>query len=511
MGTHRLGAAVTLAVCAALVVLTACGGKGQPTTSPDQPSDRPTTAEAAVAKYGPAAVKDPKTTYQSDVVFIDKGLEAIRSVSPSGLIWTLDPKAKGVSDLEIGKIMYASQFALGRVLDVREKGEDVQVVVAPVLLNEVVKDGVIKVDQGLDLSQATFNTYPDSPGVFTDQSGGEGEGEGASPEPTTPRSRELPERITLPAMQAAAKPAGVRPFRAKPKTTSGELTIGPWVMELMKESEDVITLKFQRAGTVNDMAVQGSGSLQLHWKDPHVRANMPISGGEVSSSSSFALEGLDQITGKWQFGGKENSRARIEIPVDVTLAQATIGALPVAAVLKVKVIIAFGITAKKTVMNGDISYQIHGPLRTGSMPNATTAGSFLDKVTSVAIGPWGLQVSAEFKLILGAGVPSLLGGVFGKVVFSVGVAGSGSMNIRDCTSGTVRMTGSVGYGVNISPEAMQDEKTKDIFDKLLTQRGKDLWEKIKAKLEVERTTWTSEDLVLAEDYLPKVPVCKPDA
>ncbi|MBM7791261.1 hypothetical protein [Tenggerimyces flavus] len=506
MGTSRLRVVAALTTCAALVVLTACGGGNQPTTTdqPNQPNQpgNPTTQSEAVARYGLPAVKDPKTTYQPDVVFIDNGPEAIRSVAPNGLVWTLDAGARGVSDLEPGKIMFASQRAVGRVMDVRKNGGDVQVDLAPVLVNEIVKDGVIKVDSPLDLNAMTFDASPEAPGAFTDLS----KSATASPTPTSPRSRQLPERITLPALRPAAMVQGGLPLRA-PNTSSAKVTLGNWEAQLKKDNPNEVSLQLLRSGKLGGETVRGGITVKLKWSNPHVQVNMPISNGQVSKSSSYSLSGLEAISGGWEFGGLEQSKGRLEIPIDAPFGPAFAGGVPVSAVIKAKAIVTFGITSKKSVVTGQITHPISGPIGTGSAPKASTLGKLLDEVHNVAVGPLGVVFAFEFKVIVGVGLPQFISGIYGKMVVSWGMTHSGGLGVAMCDSAVVNISFSAGIGANVSANILKDFPGS--LDHVLTKRARELWEKWKSGFDVEQSLLNSGDLLVAEEYEPKIAACKP--
>ena len=79
--------------------------------------------------------------FQPAVVEIGGGANAIRSVSNDGLTWTIDAKAPGASDLRPGKIMLATTFATGRVLKLTRVGPSVRVVLGPVKLTDIIRDG----------------------------------------------------------------------------------------------------------------------------------------------------------------------------------------------------------------------------------------------------------------------------------------------------------------------------------------------------------------------------------
>ena len=49
--------------------------------------------------------------YQPDVVMLPAGAEAIRSVSPDGLIWTIDPDSRDAEDIRPGKVLLLTSRA----------------------------------------------------------------------------------------------------------------------------------------------------------------------------------------------------------------------------------------------------------------------------------------------------------------------------------------------------------------------------------------------------------------
>lgn len=89
------------------------------------------------------------------------GAEAIRSMSPDGLTWTLDPDSKDAQDIRPGEVLLPTSRAAGRMLAVR-KGEDgLRVVLGPVEITEVIREGRFSLDQPLELDQALSFTVPE--------------------------------------------------------------------------------------------------------------------------------------------------------------------------------------------------------------------------------------------------------------------------------------------------------------------------------------------------------------
>jgi hypothetical protein len=148
---------VAAGCCATLL---ACSGGSGPSTTTSGSAD-------AIARYGQAAPRDPAGfTYQPDVVVVDGGPEAVRSVSADGLVWTVDGKASGLDGLDVGEVMFLTSRAAGRVAAKEPAGDDVAITLAPVQLNEIIRDGHIKVDTTIDSEAVLLQEIPGLPGAL---------------------------------------------------------------------------------------------------------------------------------------------------------------------------------------------------------------------------------------------------------------------------------------------------------------------------------------------------------
>jgi hypothetical protein len=92
-------------------------------------------------QYGGSITEYAGVVYQPDVVVVGGGANAIRAESPDGLTWTIDGNAPHAADLRVGKVMLATTFAAGRVLKLTRIGPDLRVVLGPVALTDVIRDG----------------------------------------------------------------------------------------------------------------------------------------------------------------------------------------------------------------------------------------------------------------------------------------------------------------------------------------------------------------------------------
>lgn len=95
----------------------------------------------AEARFGMSVRRSSAIQYQPGVVIIGGGAAAIRSVTDHGLVWTLDPEAPGVSELRVGSVMAATSLATGRVLHLARTSAGEQVVLGPVTLTDIVRQG----------------------------------------------------------------------------------------------------------------------------------------------------------------------------------------------------------------------------------------------------------------------------------------------------------------------------------------------------------------------------------
>jgi hypothetical protein len=510
----RRGTAILIAV--AIVTLAACssggtgkgGGGGQVDLS------------AAEQRYGPAASKAPNFTYQSDVVMIENGPQAIRRVSSDGLTWTMDKNARGVADLRPGKVMYASSRALGRVMHIEPAGDDVAVMLAPIQLTDLIKDGKISIDEPLDLDAARIQPIPDAPGAVTElpkeaetsTTPGPAEptepDEGTDPDETTepeepsghqesqepedsatpsgggsvasggsgPLTRAQQEHaIIAPAVVVNQKkvsgdlPAPWFPGDFSTKLSAGNFDLQPYLKKGSKESELGVRIM---AGRNSDKAegtwgLKGGMTIRLHYVDMRAKTDISISGGQVQDST-VAFNGLKKIALDLDMGSaegtKDNTRLRVEVPYEFNLPP--IAAAPwIIPTIKIKFVIKLGFTSRNSTASGTVSYTIAGDIGTSGAARATIDGSPVESFSGTSMAPFGIIVAFEAKITLGVGMPGLTAGPYGKAVVTVGYANSGVMGPQLCRTVTTSLSAGVGIGVNISTDA------KSFLTKLFAGKG----------------------------------------
>ena len=126
------------------------------------PLDPHTLTESQI-KFGIAPKRDPSVEYQPNIILMENGDKAIKSIGGDGLTWTFDANAPQVSEFQVDKIVFATGRAAGRVLALKRQGDNVQVVLGPVELTDLIRNGTFEMDAAVNLDNAITYTAPDYP------------------------------------------------------------------------------------------------------------------------------------------------------------------------------------------------------------------------------------------------------------------------------------------------------------------------------------------------------------
>jgi hypothetical protein len=145
-------------------------------------------------KYGIAPARGEGVVYQDQVVLIEHGDKAIKATAGDGLGWTLDGTDPRIAALKAGDIVFATSNCVGRILKLTRTGDDVQVILGPAQITDIIKKGNFAYDAPLDLNSLTAVEEPNFPGAFgspyIDQmkhsSGGSGSSGSAKPTGSSP-------------------------------------------------------------------------------------------------------------------------------------------------------------------------------------------------------------------------------------------------------------------------------------------------------------------------------------
>lgn len=117
-------------------------------------------------KYGVAPARGEGVVYQDQVQLIEHGDKAIKSAKGDGMTWTLDGSDPRVAALKEGDVVFATAYCVGRILKLARTGNDVEVILGPAQITDIIKKGNFAYEAPLDMNAFTAVEEPDFPGAF---------------------------------------------------------------------------------------------------------------------------------------------------------------------------------------------------------------------------------------------------------------------------------------------------------------------------------------------------------
>ena len=114
-------------------------------------------------QFGIAPRRTKDVVYADDVIVMEQGDKAIRSMAGDGMNWTFDAHAPHVSEFREGAIVFATGRAVGRVLKLTRTGDSVTAFLGPVQLTDVIKRGHFAMSQKVDVANMLTYVAPNFP------------------------------------------------------------------------------------------------------------------------------------------------------------------------------------------------------------------------------------------------------------------------------------------------------------------------------------------------------------
>lgn len=420
----RRGVAAMMFV--ALVALAACGGGGSGGNAASSGGSGGTsgskTPDTSRVGSGPDAPPDKKIKLQPNVVVVKgDGGKVIKGLGDDGASMLLDGSAKGVKDLEPGKVLLITGVTAVRVAQVEEQGNDVAIGIEPATLPEVIKDGSFEFDDlELDPERAKIVASSDAPedsGHASDPStepldpsdvdGGSGESTLAPI--TSPNALPVPD-VAAPRMAPGEQALRVEPGRVDlySKNVSGK--VGGLSYDLSFEPS---------SGNSSDISIKVTSTGDFEGSiDAKVHLNgLKFSGGGAvknGKTSNFELK-TDQLSGtadiKAQLGsGKQltsfSSPQFLKIPATISF-PAIVGGIPFTLTLKVTIEVHLSIALDHNTLNGEAKISYDGDagfsFRDGSVKlsgdRKQNAPNLLPSLKGVAAGPVGMVFTAQLPKV----------------------------------------------------------------------------------------------------------------
>jgi hypothetical protein len=457
VNTHRAAAAAAVVLLAALAV-SSCGGSGggndpsartgatpANTTSGKLPS-APSAGQQELA-YGrapvPGAVK-----YQPDVVLVGGGAAMVRGVSGDSLTWSIDARAPHLDELQPGKIMFLTGRAVGRVLDVEKAGAVVKVTLGPVDVTDVIADGDVEVNEPLDASAMSFQTFPDVPGVDESSSG-----------TASPTTSPTPSKFLAGLAQDRAHMLAPRANEPLPPPSTGssvEVSAGDWSAEVGRKVSGGST-EFSLKTGYKVKGVTVGLEFTATMAAPTVKASLGFSGGALTRNE-FSLDGLKNIKvsliSGTETGLSGNFKSRIEVPVEANFPLPA-GPVPFIVSVRFKFLVETAFSARNATLTANGELKVDGPIGFSGtnvfVPSVNPTTSPIDNMAGVSVGVNAVVFAMQLKVVVGLGIPAALAGPFGAVTVSYGLTNGSAIGIIQCRQASLDVVVGYGAGYTLSP------------------------------------------------------------
>ena len=430
--------------------------------------------DAAVLAYGNGVQPNRHVRYQPDVVLIGDGPHAIRAVSSDELTWTIDATAKGADQLAVGKVMFATSRAVGRVTTLSRNDKNLVVSLAPVQITEVIRDARIDIDTTLD-SKLLADDEQEAPPLLPEVQVSSVRKPVFQPAVWRPRPNGVRLRRIADDLPQASKNSvkvkvgnweiepyfklkGEHPtvFEDSIKNEYANNPLSPpqalneGTKEELRQAEIGVKVLYNAyvAGDegkgVEDTNVMPSGggkkssqpgpakaglkfgySCRLYGQDIRIRSHLDIADGKVDEPVTFVVDGIDRMHLGF-FGGSEsgvgdNLKARIEVPWD-RIIPIPINGFPLALHVKFKFLVETAFSGANSTMWAGGDYKIVGAIgiENGNVltPTFEVLKPMSDNMHGLAVGVSGIVVATEYRLLAGLGNSAFVTGVYGKAIFT---------------------------------------------------------------------------------------------
>jgi hypothetical protein len=419
----RINVAALLIACA---ILAGCREREPVASRADGPPRLVAINELSDAEklYGHSAAPSRAVTYQPDVVMLPEGAAAIRGVSADGLVWTIDPDSGGAERIQPGKVLLATSRAVGRVLAV-EKGRDgLRVVLGPVEITDVIRDGQFNLNQPVDFSQGLSFARPE---VFDPP---------ISLQPLVARL-DRDGMFVRPVALASANPVTAHRFSVTPLIDSTGVGV-----------------RIKSTGADGVMFV---GDAVLYLKAPELHFILEIRGGRVNTVE-VELAGVAGLLVSFEAAMPRPTDANIDEvrPAfsDLVIPVSGLGGVPFAVNVRQKFVLKTAFTSTG-MLKARGYYTLKGGVRAGYRDGKFSVGgptgfgaqeTLLQSLEGVAMGPTGMVMTHQVSVIVGLGAFGFVTGPYAYLNSSVAATKGSSIGAVICRQESVSMGLGAGVG-----------------------------------------------------------------
>jgi hypothetical protein len=442
---------VDVAIAAAMLLML-CGGCSEPASDPPHLLKKSEMTPAEI-KFGRAPKRDRTVAYQPNVILVDRGAEAIRSLAPDGLTWVIDARASHASEIAVGKIAFVTGRCIGRVLLAKRDGDNLTLVLGPVELTEVFRKLDVTLDQPIDFVQAIEYPGPELPGLQLPLEG---------PEAAPPSLAAVP-RVPVPANSSVSSGRSAPLLQTATYrflTTQGSPGILPQPPKVGFEATkplsnaDGIGVELRHEGHGVRLVAQA----QIRVKNPRLEFHLGIDNGKVDAKvilhNAAGLKLAFDSAVNEEFSGNVNwyspAPGGLTIPIS--------GPVPLSIDVRQEIWVQTAFSAKRSSfsaggdygLNADIGFTYQGGNFSLVGPKGLTVRkSLMSNMTGVSIGPSDLQLSHVLTLTAGLGMGGFTTGPSIEIATSVRAALGSTIGVVQCRGATLAMNlkGGVGWTI----------------------------------------------------------------
>jgi hypothetical protein len=411
---------------------------------------------ATECKFGVAPKRDPRVQYANDVILMEQGDRAIKSVGGDGMTWTFDASAPQVSEFSEGKIVFATGRAVGRIAQLRINGGEVTVKLAPVQINEVVQNGHFIIDSDFDPKQMITYEAPDFPG-FLNLKAAEAKTSTLNPwldEPSRFQYAQfIPTAEQLPSGLGQLQVPSLTP--APLNTTAPTISVSDFTVHPIIGSDASIGLAYDYDKSA--LHVHAMGKLALN--SAHMKFALDIQNFKIVTFG-MQLDGASSIILSLQsWTDKEalvNADAVVVPPVDFSLPIPVAG-LPLALTIHTAFRLQSQFRAKQSILTASGEYTTSGSLFIGvkngvkqplrPLSDTKAKVQLADSIQGVSVGINSMLVTFAVKPMVGIGAFGFNTGVYVSITFNGSVIKQSDIAPPRCRAGYMngRIDSGVGY------------------------------------------------------------------
>jgi hypothetical protein len=467
---------------------------------PGAPVD-PHTLKPSELQFGRSPQPDPHVVYQPNVLIMPHGDTAIRSMESNGLVWHFDPAAPQVDQIQTGTIVFATERCVGEVLGVARTATDVAVLLGPVQLTDVIKEGHFVYDQPLDLNSIIAVPAPQFPGstpddgqtafspagarlvsvtygvvapsgrwnrvrtIYADRHGRLNTARASLLEPASRRApaRSVPELAQLQVPQAPAlpQPPGVPQVPGAPQIPAPPVSLGDLSTVDVDGGLDVLPCLSGCGGWGVKMVYDKQGikiiaSAVFFLRNPRVAFNIDLSNGV--KTVALRLEGAAGFQTHFEMGTDSSFAKNIHkkgiLPLDLSIPISPMGGVPLGIHLIQELVLATGFSARTSVLQSDARYAVCCHFMVGYINQRWGYDPVtISQQTDLAAGVNGISVginSVVFALrqeiLVGIGMGGFSAGPYMALDTNVTALKQSDIAMVQCRQGTFGMGFSAGVG-----------------------------------------------------------------